>query len=111
MSSHRELVQAQIAEALKARDTARLSTLRLLLSEVKNKAIELGEEVSEDDFLRVVHKGIKQRQESAKQYREGGRDELAAKEQAVGLADGDGGDQHARLRAQDRHGAGDARRQ
>ncbi|MEE2775950.1 MAG: GatB/YqeY domain-containing protein [Acidobacteriota bacterium] len=82
MSSHRELVQAQIAEALKARDTARLSTLRLLLSEVKNKAIELGAEVSEDDFLRVVHKGIKQRQESAKQYLEGGRDELAAKEQA-----------------------------
>ena len=76
----REEIEGQIKEALRAREATRLATLRLLLSEIKNKAIEIGHDVEGDDFLRVVQRGIKQRQESARQYREGGRDELADKE-------------------------------
>ena len=76
----REEIEAQIKDAMKAGDKTRLGTLRMLLSELKNKAIEIGGDVEDGDFLRVVQKGIKQRQESARQYREGGRSELADKE-------------------------------
>ena len=78
--SPRETVEALVKEAMKARDTARLQTLRLLLAEVKNRAIELGRELDEGELHRLVQRGIKQRQESARQYEEGGREELAEKE-------------------------------
>lgn len=78
----KEEIEAQIRDALKSREATRLATLRLLLSEIKNKAIETGHDVEDDEFLRIVQKGIKQRQESARQYRDGGREELASKELA-----------------------------
>ena len=78
----RAKLETQVRAALRARNKSRLGTLRLLLSEINNKAIELGRDVEEDEFHRLVHKAIKQRQESARQYREGERSELADKELA-----------------------------
>jgi uncharacterized protein YqeY len=72
-------------EAMKARDTARLSTVRMILAAVKDKEIALrtsGQEMSESEVLALLGKMVKQRQESAKVYVDGGRQELADKELA-----------------------------
>ena len=81
MSTPQERIQNDIKEALKARETERLATLRMLLSEIKNEKIRAGEEVGDDAFARLVKKAVKQRQDSAQQYAHGGRGELAAKEE------------------------------
>ncbi|MCP4202253.1 MAG: GatB/YqeY domain-containing protein [bacterium] len=80
MPTPQETIQTQIKEALKAGDKERLSTLRLLLTAIKNEQIRAGEEVDEPGFLQLVRKAIKQRKDSAEQYRKGDREELAAKE-------------------------------
>ncbi len=80
MSTPLERVQNDLKAAMKARETERLATLRLLLSEIKNEKIRAGEEVDDDDFARLVKKAVKQREDSAEQYEKGGREELAAKE-------------------------------
>ncbi len=70
--------------ALKAGEKERLSTLRMLLTEIKNERIRRGGEVDEAGFVSLVRKAIKQREEAAVQYRNGHREELAAKEEAEG---------------------------
>ncbi|MFQ5526465.1 MAG: GatB/YqeY domain-containing protein [Thermoanaerobaculia bacterium] len=76
-----ENIQSEIKEALKAGDKERVSTLRLLLTAIKNEQIRAGAEVDEAGFLQLVRKAIKQRKDSAEQYRSGDREELAAKEE------------------------------
>ena len=81
MSTPQERIQNDVKEALKAKQAERLATLRMLLSEIKNEKIRAGEDVDGDAFVRLVRKAVKQRQDSAEQYRNGGREELAAKEE------------------------------
>ncbi len=81
MSTPLDRIQADLKAALKARDKERLSTLRLLLAEIKNEKIRAGKEVDDDTFARLVKKALKQRKDSAEQYRKGDRAELAAKEE------------------------------
>ncbi|NLS19544.1 GatB/YqeY domain-containing protein [Rhizobium sp. P40RR-XXII] len=80
----RETLSNAQKDAMKARDTARLSTVRLILAAIKDKDIAnrgLGkEQASEDEILQLLAKMIKQREESVKIYIEGGRPELADKE-------------------------------
>ncbi len=80
MSTPLERIQNDIKDALRAQDKERLSTLRMLLAEIKNEKIRAGEEVDDDAFVRLVRKAIKQRQDSAEQFRKGDRAEMAAKE-------------------------------
>lgn len=80
MSTPLERIQDDIKSALKAKDKERLTTLRLLLAEIKNEKIRAGKEVDDDAFVRLVRKALKQRKDSAEQYRKGNRAELAAKE-------------------------------
>lgn len=63
--------------AMKARDSQRLSVLRMALSELKNARIAKGGDLTEDEALQVIRRGVKQREESAVQYRDGGRADLA----------------------------------
>jgi uncharacterized protein len=88
MSTPQARVQEDLKQAMKARDAERTSTLRMLLSELKNERIKLGHEVGEEEFLVVVQRGVKQRNDSVEQYRKGGREDLAGKEEreAVVLA-------------------------
>lgn len=72
-----DLKKAQIA-----RDEVSVSTLRLLLSEAKNSEISLGHELSDDELISVIRKEVKKRNESAQAFKNGGREELAAKEEA-----------------------------
>jgi uncharacterized protein YqeY len=80
----RETLSSAQKEAMKAKDTARLSTVRLILSAIKDRDIAnrgLGKDAaSDDEILQILAKMIKQRDESAKIYDEGKRPELAAKE-------------------------------
>jgi uncharacterized protein YqeY len=80
----RETLSNAQKDAMKAKDTARLSTVRLILAAIKDKDIAnrgLGkEQASEDEILQLLAKMIKQREESVKIYIEGGRPELADKE-------------------------------
>jgi uncharacterized protein YqeY len=75
-------IEAKVKAALKAGEKERLSTLRLLLTEIKNERIRRGSEVDEAGFVSLVRKAIKQREDSASQYRAGKREDLAAKEEA-----------------------------
>jgi uncharacterized protein len=68
--------------AMRARDTARLSTIRLLLAAMKQKEVDERVELSDADVLAIIDKMIKQRRESITQFDAGGRPELAAAERA-----------------------------
>ena len=75
-------IDEQIRDAMKKGETIRLSVFRLLKSAVKYYQVEKKlAEVSDNDFLGVVRKQIKQRHDSVDAYKQGGRDELVAKEQ------------------------------
>lgn len=75
-------IEADVKAAMKAGEKEKLSTLRMLLTEIKNERIRKGSDVDEAGFVAAVRKLIKQREESALQYRKGGREELAAKEES-----------------------------
>jgi hypothetical protein len=75
-------IEADVKAAMKGQEKERLSTLRMLLTEIKNERIRRGSEVDEADFVSLVRKSIKQREDAASQYRAGQREELAAKEEA-----------------------------
>jgi uncharacterized protein YqeY len=75
-------IEADVKTALKAGEKEKLSTLRMLLTEIKNEKIRRMGDVDEAGFVSLVRKAIKQREESAAQYKTGGRPELAAKEEA-----------------------------
>lgn len=83
----RDQILNDLKLAMKARDTARLSTLRLISAALKERDIALrGEgaarDLSEADVIAILTKMAKQRQDSARIYLEGARPELAAREQA-----------------------------
>ena len=83
----RDRLQTALKEAMKAKEADRLSTLRLINAAIKDREIALrGEadagEVGEPEILQIMGKMVKQRQESARAYEEGGRLELAEKELA-----------------------------
>jgi uncharacterized protein YqeY len=77
-------IEADVKAALKAGEKEKLATLRMLLTALKNEKINRGADVDEEGFVSLVRKAIKQREEAATQYRQGGREELAAKEQSEG---------------------------
>ncbi len=80
--SLKDRVLQDMKEAMKARDQLRLSTLRLLVSEIKNKEIDAKGELKDEDILALIQKAVKQRQDSIAQYEKGGRQDLAEKEKA-----------------------------
>lgn len=82
----RDKVNAALKDAMRAKEADRLSTLRLINAAIKDKDIAMrGTEdeaagVNCDDILGILGRMVKQRQESARAYEEGGRLELAEKE-------------------------------
>ncbi len=77
-----EQIRADLTESMKARNAAKTSTLRMLQAAIKNEQINLKHELSDEEAMAVVRKGIKQRYDSVEQYTKGNRPDLAAKEQA-----------------------------
>lgn len=77
-----EQIQKDLVEAMKARNEARLSCLRMMKTALKNREIEKMAPLDEKESLQVLSTLIKQRKDSVEQFRKGGRDEMADREQA-----------------------------
>src|SRR5439155_6044051 len=75
-------IQKDIVAAMKARDEARLSTLRMVKTALMNKKIEKMAELDEKESQQVLATLIKQRKDSVEQFTKGGRQEMADKEAA-----------------------------
>ena len=82
----REKVTEEVKAAMKAGDKPRLTTLRLIQSAIKDRDIanrgNAKDAASDDEILQILGKMVKQREESAKAFDDGGRPELAANERA-----------------------------
>ena len=72
--------------ARKAQDKALTLVLGTILSDTKNREIELKRPLTDDDVIDVLRKGVKKRRESVEAYEKGGRAELAAQEAAEVVA-------------------------
>jgi len=68
-------------EAMKAKQTERLGTIRQLRGAIKNKEIELQQDLDDDAIISVISTQVKQRREAAQMYADNDRPELAAKEE------------------------------
>lgn len=78
-------IQERLAEAMKsamkAKDALRLGTIRMMRTAIKNREIDARGELPEQEVIAVLSTLVKQRRESAEAYRQGGRDDLATKEE------------------------------
>jgi uncharacterized protein YqeY len=75
-------IEADIRDAMRAGETLRRDTLRMLIAALKNKRIEEGEDLDDGVQLAVLTHSAKTRADSAQQYDDAGRPELAEKERA-----------------------------
>jgi uncharacterized protein YqeY len=84
MADHplKQSITDAMKDALRAQDKARLSTIRLMLAELKKVEVDERIVLPEDRIISILDKMIKQRRDSVKQYNDGGRPELADAEAA-----------------------------
>lgn len=75
-------VSAAIADAMRKKDSARLSALRMLKAAFMNRSIEKGHDLDDNEARQVVASLVKQRKDSIEQFTSGGRQDLADKEAA-----------------------------
>jgi len=75
-------LRAAMTEARKQRDQARTLLLSTLVSDVKNRELELNHPLSDDETVEVLRRGIKKRRESVEVYEKAGRADMAATEAA-----------------------------
>lgn len=75
-------IQDDMKHAMRAKDAARLSTIRLLLAAIKQREVDERKELVDAEVLAVVDKMIKQRRDSVAQFEAGRREDLAAVERA-----------------------------
>jgi uncharacterized protein len=75
-------ITEDMKNAMRARDTARLSTVRLLLAAIKQREVDERKELSDGDVLAVLEKMVKQRKDSIEQFDKGNRKDLADVERA-----------------------------
>ncbi len=68
--------------AMKAKDAARTSTLRMVKAAVQNREIERGAPLTDEEMTKLLQSLVKQRRDSVEQYERGGRKDLVAKERA-----------------------------
>lgn len=76
-----ERISDELKEAMRAKDKVRLRTLRALRTALREKEIEEGGDLTEEQELQIVQKQAKQRREAIEQYEKGNREDLVAKEQ------------------------------
>jgi len=80
MSLH-EKINQDLKEAMKAKDTMRLSCIRMLKASVKNKQVEKGRELEDEEIGALISSLVRKAKEAAKEFREGNREDLAQKEE------------------------------
>lgn len=74
--------EQDLLSALKNRDAVRVSTLRMLISAIRNKETRTQKDLGEGDVLEVVSSEAKSRKESIAEFQKGGRTDLVSKEEA-----------------------------
>lgn len=79
--SLRNAITQDMTASMKAGDKLKLSTLRLLLSSIKYKEVDLKRELNDDEVQQVIATLLRQRQDSIEQFRKGNRADLAEKEE------------------------------
>jgi hypothetical protein len=72
----------QMKIAMKARDADRLSVLRFVWSEIKNKEIDAKHELDDNEVVDILRREVKRRTESIEQYKQGGRMDIVDKEKS-----------------------------
>jgi len=80
--SLKETITEQVKAAMRARDSARLATLRFLQAAIKQKEIDERKDLVDSDVLTIIEKQIKQRRESIAAFEQAGRTETADQEKA-----------------------------
>lgn len=80
--SLKEQITSDMTAAMRSREAARLSTLRMVKAAVQNREIEKGGELTDEELGKLLQTLVKQRRDSVEQYEKAGRAELAEKERA-----------------------------
>lgn len=78
----KDKIISDMTAAMKAKDAARTSTLRMVKAAIMHREKEGGDPLTDEDVTKLLRSQLKQRRDSVEQYEKGGRPELAAKEQA-----------------------------
>ena len=78
----KDQIISDLTAAMKAKDAARTSTLRMVKAAITNREKEGGAAITDEEVLKLLRSQVKQRRDSVEQYQKGGRPELAQKEQA-----------------------------
>jgi uncharacterized protein len=78
----KEQIVTDVTVAMKAKDAARTSTLRMLKAAIVNRQIEKGGELDDEELMKLLRSQVKQRRDSVEQYGKGGRQDLVDKELA-----------------------------
>lgn len=81
----KQTIQAQLKEAMRAKNSLKLDTLRFILSELKYKEIDVQHELSDEEILEVMSREVKKRRDAIELFKNSGRDVLV-KEEEVKLA-------------------------
>ncbi|SNR60226.1 GatB/YqeY domain-containing protein [Desulfurobacterium atlanticum] len=78
----KEQLKNDMKEAMKAKDKVKLSTIRMIMSLIKNAEIDKRGELTDEEVISLLQKYAKQRKESIEMYERGGRQDLVEKEKA-----------------------------
>lgn len=77
-----ERLEAEMRDAMRARDERRTQTLRMAMAAAHNQQIARGRNLTDDEVVEVLTKQVKQRRESIEMYRDAGREDRAEAEEA-----------------------------
>lgn len=77
-----ERIESAMRDGMRARDERRTQTLRMAMSAAHNRQIELGRALTDEDYVEILGRQVKQRREAIEAFRSGGRDAMAASEEA-----------------------------
>ena len=80
--TQKDQIVADLTAAMKAKDAARTSTLRMLKAAIVNRQIEKGGELDDEEIAKLLRSQVKQRRDSVEQYQKAGRQDLVDKETA-----------------------------
>jgi len=80
--SLKEQILSDMTAAMKAKDAARTSTLRMLKAAIVNREKDKGEQIDDDEVIKLLRSQLKQRRDSVEQYQKGARQDLVDKETA-----------------------------
>lgn len=76
-----ERISEDLKKAMKSRNQLEVSCLRMLITGIKNKRVEKGQDLDDNEIQALISSQIRKGQEAAKEFRKGGRDDLAEKEE------------------------------